>query len=171
MSDPGFDLPIIVLAAGQSRRMGRDKLLLEINGVPLATSTIGDHIFRRLRHLVGGLETSIMVLITAEIIAKVYYAAIRQTTQSVVLRTLCDQILSDEEKHVSFQSEQLMKLQEHRGIVSYWMARVVQRALFLGALQVVSLLHRRALIAGGVSCFHFQSSSNFTLGFHTLLHQ
>ncbi|AXI46858.1 4-diphosphocytidyl-2C-methyl-D-erythritol synthase [Sulfitobacter sp. SK012] len=35
MSDPAIDLPIIVLAAGQSRRMGRDKLLLEINGVPL----------------------------------------------------------------------------------------------------------------------------------------
>lgn len=38
MSGPPFDCPVLILAAGQSRRMGgRDKLLEEIDGVPLIT--------------------------------------------------------------------------------------------------------------------------------------
>ena len=38
MSGPPFNCPVLILAAGQSRRMGgRDKLLEEIDGVPLIT--------------------------------------------------------------------------------------------------------------------------------------
>ena len=43
------------------------------------------------RVLIGTLEISIGVLITAEMIAKVYYAALHEATGSKVLRTLCEQ--------------------------------------------------------------------------------
>ncbi len=124
---------------------------LLLNDISLVPTTFTDRVFRRLRHLFGGLEISIAVLITAEIIAKVYYAVLREATQSVILRVLCDQILRDELSHVQFQAEQLAKLRARRG----WLGRTVtmglQRFLFLGTTLVVWLFHRKVVRRGGLS--------------------
>jgi rubrerythrin len=87
-----------------ARDLGR---FLTLNRIPLLQTTFTDRVFRWLRNLVASLEVSIGVLITAELIARVYYAVLREATRSVVLRRLCDQILSDEDAHVRFQSERL----------------------------------------------------------------
>ena len=71
-----------------ARGLGR---VLDLAGVPRLRKAWADTVFRRLRHL-ANLEMSIRVLITAEIIAKVYYAALGNATGSTVLRTLCEQI-------------------------------------------------------------------------------
>ena len=131
-----------------ARDLGR---FLTINGIPLVRTTITDRVFRRLRHLVGGLEMSIAVLITAEIIAKVYYAALQEATGSAVLRRLCDQILADEVRHVEFQAEQLGKLRLGRP-QPFWLATMgLQRFLYFGTVVVVWLFHRRAIRRGGLS--------------------
>src|SRR3954462_13033557 len=83
---------------------------LAINGIPLSDTTFAARVFRRLRTVVSSLELSIAVLVTAELIAKVYYRVLREATQSVVLRRLCDQILSDEDAHVRFQCGHLHSL-------------------------------------------------------------
>ncbi|HEU0069568.1 MAG TPA: ferritin-like domain-containing protein [Nitrospiraceae bacterium] len=131
-----------------ARDLGR---FLTLNEITLVPTTFTDRVFRRLRHLFGGLEISIAVLITAEIIAKVYYAVLREATQSAILRRLCDQILRDELKHVQFQAEQLARLRARRG----WFARAatmgLQRFLYLGTTLVVWLFHRRAIRRGGLS--------------------
>jgi hypothetical protein len=101
--------------------------------------------------LAGGLEVSISVLVTAEIIARSYYAALRDATQSVILRRLCDQILNDELRHVEFQADQLAKLRSERS----WFGRVatmgLQRFLYFGTVLVVWLFHRRAIRSRGLS--------------------
>lgn len=125
-----------------ARDLGR---FLRMNGIALVKSTFSDKVFRTLRNLFPGLELSIAVLVTAEIIAKVYYAALRAATQSVVLRALCDQILSDELQHVDFQSEQLAKLRRGRGAIGYFATMALQRFLFLGATLVVWSSHRRVM--------------------------
>src|SRR5688500_3468024 len=60
-----------------ARDLGR---FMQINGLPLVKTTFTDGVFRRLRQVFGGLEISIGVLVTAEIIAKVYYAALQSAT-------------------------------------------------------------------------------------------
>ncbi len=131
-----------------ARDLGR---FLKQNGIPLIRSTPTDRLFRKLRNCFGGLETSIAVLITAEIIAKVYYLAIQRATRSKILHLLCEQILSDEYQHVCFQSQQLAKLRaEHRRPVRGLLA-AFQQFLFLGAVCLVWQTHRRALKAGGFS--------------------
>ena len=87
---------------------------LTINDIPLIRTTFADRVFRRLRNIVRSLEISIAVLVTAELIAKVYYAALREATGSLVLRRLCDQLLRDEEAHVRFQCAQLRTLRKDR---------------------------------------------------------
>ncbi|SDW23423.1 ferritin-like domain-containing protein [Paenibacillus sp. CF384] len=107
-----------------------------------------DHVFRKLRQF-AGLELSVMVLITAEIIAKVYYVALERSTKSKTLQDLCDQILQDEEKHVEFQSETLCKLGEGRWSVVNRSYRLAHRVLLEGTLVVVWHQHRSVFRAGG----------------------
>jgi len=137
-----------------ARDLGR---FLTQSGIPLQRSNGPDRVFRGLRHLLGNLGISISVLLTAEIIAKVYYAALREATASTVLRTLCTQILHDERKHVEFQSEQLGKLQAGRGGVLLAITTGLRNILFRGACVVVWFFHRRALKKASLSFRTFWS--------------
>jgi len=131
-----------------ARDLGR---FLTLNGIPLVPTTFTDRVFRRLRNLFSGLEISIAVLITAEIIARVYYAVLREATRSPILRTLCDQILRDEAKHVQFQAEQLAKLRAGRRAVGRWITMGLQRFLYMGTVLVVWFYHRQTIRRGGLS--------------------
>ncbi len=130
-----------------ARVLGR---FMELAGIPLIQQNLTDHIFRKLRHA-AGLDLTISVLLTAEIIAKVYYRALRDATGSVVLKTICKQILRDEAAHVRFQAERLALLRTTWVDWKYAAARVLQRFLFSGTSLVVWLNHRPVLRAGGFS--------------------
>ena len=93
--------------------------------------------------------------VTAEVIAKVYYAALREATGSRLLRRLCDQILRDEVAHVHFQTERLAVLRAGR---SSWRVRFsssLHRFLMFGTIFVVWHKHGRAMKHGGYSFGRF----------------
>jgi rubrerythrin len=137
-------LAAIKLFIAEEQRHARDLArFLRQNGIPTIKTTFADRVFRKLRHLFASLEVSIAVLITAEIIAKVYYAALKEATNSTVLRTLCDQILHDEVKHVEFQAEQLGKLRCCRNRVFQWITMAMQRFLYWGTCIVVWHFHKK----------------------------
>jgi len=147
-------IPAIRLFIAEEQRHARDLgRFLTLNNIPLVQSTFTDLVFRRLRHMFGGLEISIGVLITAEIIAKVYYAVLRETTHSAILRRLCDQILSDEFKHVQFQAEQLSKLRTGRSKLGMALTMGLQRFLYFGTTLVVWLFHRQVIQRAGLSLY------------------
>jgi hypothetical protein len=101
------------------------------HGMGLLRRQWTDTVFRRLRKFFG-YELSVTVLITAEIIALVYYEALKNCTGSKILRAVCDKILSDERAHVRFESELLLYL---RGLKSGTRARAVgsfHRFLYAG---------------------------------------
>jgi hypothetical protein len=131
-----------------ARDLGR---FLTLNGIPVIATTFADRVFRGLRNFVPSLEISIAVLITAELIAKVYYAGLREATSSVVLRRLCDQILADEWAHVEFQSGQLRRLRASRGRLASWVTLAIQRALYAGTLLVVWRSHGPVMRGGGLT--------------------
>ena len=130
-----------------ARDLGR---FMDMAGIPRIRHTWPDRVFRRLRRLGGGLEVSISVLITAEIIAKVYYAALREATGSSVLRRLCDQILRDEDAHVRFQCDYLAVIRKDRRDWTLALTEALQRFLFFGTCLVVWKSHRRAIEQGGI---------------------
>jgi hypothetical protein len=145
-------VPVIRLFIAEEQRHARDLgRFLVLNHIALIRTTFTDRVFRSLRHLLGGLEMSIAVLITAEIIAKVYYAALCDATSSRILRTMCEQILQDEVRHVEFQAEQLIKLRRARGRLGRLLTMALQRFLFFGTSVVVGLLHHKVISRGGLS--------------------
>lgn len=135
-----------------ARDLGR---FLTLNDVPLVKTNPLDRVFRVLRHLVGTLEIALTVLIAAEIIAEVYYAAIGRATRLKLLRALCAQILKDEEQHVVFQAEQLGRLRAWRGRGAYVATLGLQRVLFAGTCVAVWLVHGRAMRTGGETAAGF----------------
>ena len=149
--DEDYVRAIRSLIAEETRHASDLGRFMDLNGIDRIQRGWTDSVFRRLRNVVGTLEISIAVLVTAEIIAKVYYAALREATKSEVLRAICDQILRDEYKHVVFQTEQLAILRLYRRAVLLWATLTLHRILFAGTVIVVAWSHRRTLRRGGYS--------------------
>ena len=146
---------VIELFVREEQRHARDLgRFMDLAGIPRRARTWPDTVFRRLRQL-GGLEVSISVLITAEIIAKVYYAALREATGSSVLRRICDQVLRDEHEHVRFQCDYLAVLRGKRRPALLALTGAVQRFLFFGTCLVVWKCHNRAIRKGGMGFGRF----------------
>ena len=138
-----------------ARDLGR---VMELAGIERIGHTWPDAVFRWLRHR-AGLELSIAVLVTAEIIAKVYYTALKEATNSTVLRKLCEQILLDEEQHIRFQCERLAIVRACRSRLCIALKAAWQRFFFTGTCWVVWWKHRHALRAGGMSYRSFRKSA------------
>ncbi|GAB1857534.1 hypothetical protein MHTCC0001_23700 [Flavobacteriaceae bacterium MHTCC 0001] len=116
-----------------------------------------DNTFRSLRKLTA-LENSIIVLLTAEIIAAIYYLALRECTTSKTLKAICDQILLDEEMHINFQSYTLRQFYKNKSLTAKIYSRLFHRILMTGTILVVWLYHKPVLRLGGFSLPHFYRS-------------
>lgn len=133
---------------------------LDEAGLPRISRNFSDGFFRWLRHR-AGLELSITVLVTAEILANVYYAALRDATNCAALREICGHILRDEVAHVRFQCERIALLQR-RPLNRPETARPVRRVkrflhacLYAGAAAVLWIGHRRVFRAAGLGVRSF----------------
>ena len=153
--DPNF-VDVIQQFIKEEQRHGANLgRFLDLASVPRKTWDWGDAVFRVLRHLLTRMEVSASVLITVEVHALLYYAAIRRATGSAILRRICEQILLDEVPHVRFQCERLAILHRRRPRVLRAATMAVHRVLFAGVTLAIWLGHRRALRAGGYSFRRF----------------
>ena len=130
------------------------KQFMAIHNLPTIQSNWTDTVFRRLRKNVS-YEWSITVLIVAEIIALVYYKALRECTTSVVLKRICDKILSDEAEHVKYESELIRCIRNSNPVLKKWFMISFHRFLFSGTVIVVYFDHRKVLNRGGYSAIRF----------------
>lgn len=143
------------LFVGEEHRHAADLgRFLDLARIPRLRRQWTDGLFRWLRHR-AGLELSIAVLVTAELIAKVYYRALRDATSSPILRRLCERILRDEMAHVRFQCERLALLRQGRSRAAVSLRHVSQRALMGATCLVVWWTHAPALRAGGFGFTRF----------------
>ncbi len=146
----------IRLFIAEEQRHARDLgQFLDRNHIPLLKTTPQDRAFRWLRRRFNSLEVSIAVLITAEIIATVYYAALREATQSPTLQALCQQILHDEAKHVQFQVERLHYLRRHRPWPLQTLTMTLQRGLFGLTSLAIWPVHQPVFRLAGLSFQEF----------------
>lgn len=155
--DSAYPEAIRMLIAEERRHAGVLGRFMEINGIARVKRGCTDGIFWRARNMFGTLEISISVLVTAEIIAKIYYPALRAATASIVLRAICEQIHREEIAHVEFQTEQLARIRIGRPAYGIWATRFCHRLLFYPTLMVVGWSHRMALRRGGLSLWQFFS--------------
>lgn len=143
-------LAAVRLFIAEEQRHGRELgRWLDLAGISRIEKDWTNRVFRRLRQF-AGLELMISCLLAAEVLAKVYYAALRKATGSVVLRAICEQILKDEVAHIRFQSQRLAMLRRARPRALLSLTVAWQRVLFAATALVVWRTHRRALAAGGL---------------------
>lgn len=128
---------------------------MESEGIPLLRKQWVDSAFRLLRGL-AGLELSLTVLVTAEIIAVPYYRALRGATSSSVLKMICTRILDDEAGHLKFQASLLARVAGARGRVWQRAVTELHRLLLIGTMVVVWKSHRAVFEAGGYDFLKFQ---------------
>lgn len=129
-----------------------------IHNIELIRGNWTDSVFRRLRKYLG-FEISITVLITAEMLALVFYDALKEATRSVLLKKICEKILVDETSHVKYESELIEYIRRSKSLFTRILARVLHRFLFFGTVLVVYFEHRRVIREGGYKLTSFWSSS------------
>ncbi len=156
--DPEYAAAIdLFIAEEQAHAAWLGRYLDEV-GAPRLNRSWRDRIFRRLRRR-GGIETAICVLLTAEMIANVYYEALREATDCPALRAVCERILLDERAHVRFHCERLFLMRCMRPAWRNRVSAFAQRALLLGALPAVWSGHRLVFDRAGLSFRRFCAES------------
>jgi hypothetical protein len=155
--DP-FYLPATEAFIREEQRHARELArFLGREGIALRRHSWVDSVFRSLRRGTG-LHAAICVLLTAELIAQVYYAVLRDASKSPLLRALCRRILIDEAAHVRFQSERIAHLRATHSLPRRLLSEAARRFLFAVAVALVGWRHRSALAAGGYSFQRFWRS-------------
>jgi hypothetical protein len=146
---------IMSLFIGEERRHAA--LLREFmqdHGIATRSRDWTDRAFRFLRRL-AGLELYLYVLISAELIGKVYYRALEAATGCQRLKVLCRVLVCDELAHVGFESQLLIALRSRRPAAQQILLRIAHRLFIAGTAAVVWLTHRAVLRRAGHSARSF----------------
>lgn len=113
-------------------------------GIERLSESWADDVFRWVRSW-GDIGWCSRVLLTAEILAQVYYPALREATSSRMLHTICDRIIADEDLHILFQTERIAFVLQHRSNLSRMVQSLAGWGLFWGTAVVVWFEHRCVL--------------------------
>ncbi|MFO0918553.1 MAG: hypothetical protein U0872_09595 [Planctomycetaceae bacterium] len=128
---------------------------LDLAEFPRLKTNWTDGLFRWLRHL-AGLQLSITVLLSAELIAMVYYAALRRASGCPLLMAICRQVLEDECAHLRFQAQQIGRLRRERTDFE----RLICEAFHAGLLAAISVVvwstHRQVFRAARLTFVGYQ---------------
>jgi len=99
----------------------------------------------------AGLKTELLVFLVAELIAKRYYKALKESTADANIRQMCRQILRDEHAHVAFHCDMLGRAFATMLPVERLAIRFAWKRFYRLACRVVAWDHRGVLRAAGVS--------------------
>ncbi len=102
-----------------------------------------------------GLVHMVRVILTAEIVATVYYKALFNATFSGLLQQICRRILLDEEMHLIYHCLAVRQLSPKRNALSAWFWRQFYWAFMAGTALTIYLTSRRTLRAGGYGLVGF----------------
>lgn len=147
--DPDYLAALTLFVQEENRHADWLGQFLAQEDVPLLQEQWSDGCFRFLRHL-AGLRTSISVLVTAEILAQVYYLALLRATNSPALQSICKRILRDERAHVTFQQNQNRELARRWGRLRRTIVAAMENVLFEIARRIVWHDHNSVFLAAGM---------------------
>jgi hypothetical protein len=140
--DPAFHAASILFVREEN---GHAALLLRFMqrvGIAPRRRSFADGVFRGLRGF-GDTGWSSRVLIIAELIAQEYYPCLRAATDDPALIRICDKVIFDEEAHIRFQVERIVRVEAALGAWSLALRDVALATLMRGTAILVYLGHRR----------------------------
>ena len=141
VKDPLFAAPLDLFIKEEQQHSAYLAAFMESQSIPLLAQHWVDTVFRKLRGL-AGLELSLSVLVTAEIIAVAYYRALRAATASPTLKMICTRILDDEASHLKYQASMLARVFASRGQFLQRATCALHRLFLEGTILVVWIEHR-----------------------------
>jgi Spy/CpxP family protein refolding chaperone len=170
--EPAYARAIHLFIREEQCHAGWLGIFMDMAGIPRIQRNWVDSVFRTLRRFTGGLETSIGVLLTAEVIATVYYDALMKATGNPALRAICRRILEDEAHHLAFQSGRIAILRRRRARWRIMAAVAAQWFLFSGSVAVVWCHHKSVFRLGGYSllAYWLDCHRGFARTFNNPLH-
>jgi hypothetical protein len=148
VGDPYFSDALSLFIKEEQRHSAHLLRFMRGQGIPELLSHWVDSVFRRLRVL-AGLELSLRVLVTAEIIAVPYYRALGRATASQLLRAISDRILVDEAAHLKYQSSMLSRLGSRQRPVLRRLVSRIHRLFLVGTSFIVWIEHGSVFRAAG----------------------
>jgi hypothetical protein len=146
VGDPDFVQALSLFIQEEQRHSACLLRFMQKQGIPSVENHWVDNVFRLLRGL-AGLELSLRVLVTAEIIAVPYYRALGGATHSALLRNISEMILRDEAAHLRFQRSMLFRIAEGRARVVHRAISAINRLFLKGTCHIVWVFHKSAFVA------------------------
>lgn len=159
VGDPAYAEAVELFIREEQRHGEMIGRFLDLAGAGRIRADWGDRLFRASRYLIPNMEAWTTPVVMVEVLAMVYYNAIRRATRSAVLGAVCSRILADEGPHLRYQCERLRGIFATRSRPALWLTMRAHRAMFLVVMLLVWLGHRRALRAGGYSWRHYWRAS------------
>jgi hypothetical protein len=147
-NDPYFPRALYLFIKEEQRHSAHLLRFMDQQGIPPVSKHWIDSVFRHLRGL-AGLELSLRVLVTAEIIAVPYYRALGMATKAPLLRALGSIILADEGAHLRFQASMLRRMALGRLSPITRAVSHMHRTFLVATVCIVWREHRRVFEAAG----------------------
>ena len=138
----------------QQRHATLLRAFMEDHDIARKQTDLTDFVFCCLRRI-GRFETRLHVLVTAELIANVYYRALESATGCQRLKVLCRTLVADELAHIGLESQLLLTLRARRPAIARAGARLLHKAFFTCAASAVYLTHRGILRGAGYNISSF----------------
>jgi len=157
-NDPAFATALALFVKEEQRHSLYLARFMQIQGIPPLPSHWVDTVFRKLRGL-AGLELSLTVLVTAELIAVPYYRALRDATHSILLGAISSKILEDEAAHLQYQASMLSRLAPGRSPFRHRLLGNLHRLFLLGTIVLVWLEHGKVFHAGNYDFNRFKNET------------
>lgn len=137
----------------EERRHGRILArFLHIENSPCLQKRWSDNVFRWIAGL-AGLELWLKILVTAKLLARPYYAALRDATGSPLLRSVCELIFAEEQAHLRFQAFALSRVQRSHTQFGQYVIRSAHAA-FLALTAALVWVEHQAVFRSAGRTFH-----------------
>ncbi|MGH9696584.1 MAG: hypothetical protein ACRD5Z_20725 [Bryobacteraceae bacterium] len=121
---------------------------LQIEKAPCLRKHWVHRAFRWIRGL-AGLELCLKVLVTAELLARPYYAALRDATASPLLTSICQHIFDEEGAHLRFQAFALSRFQNRHSRLAQALIKACHALLLACTALLVWIEHKPVFRSAG----------------------
>lgn len=124
---------------------------LDLIGEKRISKNWGDTLFRKIRYLNSSMELWTLAVITVESTAQIFYQSLKDATNCTLLKQICTDILIDEAKHIEFQQERLLIINEHKNAISKFIEYYFYVFFYFSTISVVWFAHKAVFKAGGLT--------------------
>ena len=121
---------------------------IDLIGAQRIKKNWGDSLFRKARGLNTHMEFWTIAVITVESTAQLFYQCLKDATTCKLLKQICTDILIDEAAHITFQTERLSLLYNHKNAFMRFFTYYFYTIFYFCTTLVVWLAHKKLFKAG-----------------------